>query len=328
VSGWIGRGAATVAAVMLAAGCAAAPGRGSGVNPGASRPAAVAPASAADNRSSAEREARRLLRLTPVPPGAVAVGALAALPYPAIGIPVADAVVDRTRWWRVGMSADQTLAWMRAHPPAGLTPSGSVTVSGRGSRPLRGYSYGEADSDAWREAQLQVGVTPLGPDASGVRADAILMWLDPRPAGDVAQGDRLRVAVAGGCPRSDRGAAGVSNAGADLDRAMLPAADPTAALVCRYAGVATNRLVAERRLDAAGARRVASVAWQATLSHPVGGVVNCPADDGSAIVVAFAYPGRADVDLWFTPSGCAALSNGHVRADAIGVAAALIDATR
>jgi hypothetical protein len=49
------------------------------------------------------------------------------------------------------------------------------------------------------------------------------------------------------------------------------------------------------------------------LSHPGGGAVSCPMDDGSAEVLALAYPGRPDVDLWINLNGCAGVSNGSLR---------------
>jgi hypothetical protein len=37
-------------------------------------------------------------------------------------------------------------------------------------------------------------------------------------------------------------------------------------------------------------------------------------DDGSAAVIVLAYPGRPDVDLWATTSGCTTIANGHISA--------------
>jgi hypothetical protein len=37
-------------------------------------------------------------------------------------------------------------------------------------------------------------------------------------------------------------------------------------------------------------------------------------DDGSAEVLALAYPGRPDVDLWVTLNGCRDVSNGYILA--------------
>ena len=42
--------------------------------------------------------------------------------------------------------------------------------------------------------------------------------------------------------------------------------------------------------------------------------MNCPADDGSAQVLALAYPGPVDVDLWVKLNGCGGVSNGHITA--------------
>lgn len=51
-----------------------------------------------------------------------------------------------------------------------------------------------------------------------------------------------------------------------------------------------------------------------SLSHTVGGVGSCPADTDSAEVLALAYPGRPDVDLWIKLNGCGGVSNGYILA--------------
>lgn len=50
------------------------------------------------------------------------------------------------------------------------------------------------------------------------------------------------------------------------------------------------------------------------MSHLVGGTTSCPADDGSAVLVAFAYPGSGSVDVWAEVTGCATISNGYIYA--------------
>ncbi len=47
-----------------------------------------------------------------------------------------------------------------------------------------------------------------------------------------------------------------------------------------------------------------------SLSHPVGPIGSCLMDDGSAEMIALAYPGRPDVDLWVKLNGCLGVSNG------------------
>jgi hypothetical protein len=50
------------------------------------------------------------------------------------------------------------------------------------------------------------------------------------------------------------------------------------------------------------------------LSHPDGTAVSCPADDGSAEILALAYPGRPDIDLSISLNGCGGVSNGYITA--------------
>ena len=65
-------------------------------------------------------------------------------------------------------------------------------------------------------------------------------------------------------------------------------------------------------MNAVAARQVAAPLARLPLSHVDGGVTSCPADDGSAEVVALSYSGRADVDLWISLTGCGGISNGHI----------------
>jgi hypothetical protein len=161
-----------------------------------------------------------------------------------------------------------------------------------------------------------VGTAPVGSDASTIRIDAVLVWLDPRPVPGRPGAHPVRVTVAGGCPPTDRGVTGVANPGARLTRRLLKPGPPTAGLRCRYDGLNGHpwHLVAAMRLTAPAARQAARSMARMPLSHPDGEVVNCPMDDGSAEVLALAYPGRPDVDLWIRLNGCGGVSNGYLTA--------------
>jgi hypothetical protein len=200
-----------------------------------------------------------------------------------------------------------------AHPPAGLSDGGSAN----GSSPLfSGVSYIAPDTDAWTGAQLEVMVAADGVDASDIRADGVVLWLDPVPRRDTAAGNRLAVTASGDCPQSDRGYSGVRNTGAGLAKALLPAGEPTGGLVCVYDGMNGTRfgLIAQHELDASAATRLASAAVRVPLSHVDNEVVNCPMDDGAAAVLVFSYRNGSDAALWYRRNGCQGLSNGEITA--------------
>lgn len=99
-----------------------------------------------------------------------------------------------------------------------------------------------------------------------------------------------------------------------MNQSLLPAGEPSFALTCSYSGFngTAFRLTAHHRLTQASARHLAALAGQVSLSTPQGVVVHCPADTGEVTVIAFSYPARPDVDLWYRERGCSSLANGKI----------------
>ena len=312
---WASRVAA-VAVCVVAAGCGTV--RLPAHPPGApASPRASQVATAAGNRAAAQAEAARLLSLARVPPGAVRLARPArSLPGPALGRPAVVSLVDRVVAWRVGLPFAAVQAWLSAHPPRGLPADGSASGGNArtGQTTITGTSYRGPAGRAWQSANLEISAAPDGAEASMIRVDAVIVWLDPRPVSSGPGGHPVRVTVAGGCPPADRGVTGVTNPGAGLTRRLLPPGPPVAGLRCRYDGANGHpwRLVAARRLTAPAARQAARSMARRPLSHTDGGSVNCPADDGSAEVLALAYRGGSDIDLWIKLNGCGGVSNGHI----------------
>lgn len=276
-------------------------------------------ATAAGNHAAARAEATRLLALARVPPGAVRLARPPrSLPGPVLGRPAVASLVDQVAAWRVGLPFAAVQAWLPAHPPRGLHSDGSASggnaITARTT--MAGNSYQGPASRAWQSAELEIGTAPAGPGASVIRVDAVIVWLDPRPVPSGPGAHPARVTVTGGCPPGDRGVTGVANPGAGLTRQLLPSGPPAAGLRCRYDGLNGHpwHLAAARRLAAPAARRAARSMARLPLGHTDGGVVNCPMDDGSAEVLALAYPGRPDVDLWIKLNGCGGVSNGYISA--------------
>ena len=298
---------------LVAAGCGSAPAPSAPSAPSAPQGVQVATQRSAGptlagNRRLARAEARKLLALVPVPAGA---RRLRSAPVQPMGYPGVTRLADARRSWRLTMPFDQASAWIAAHRPPGLrqTSSGSA-----GPPAASGYGYAGPDGPAWGSAELDIEVEQAGPDASYLRVDGFVAWLDPVPYRDTATGRRLRVLAAGHCPATDSGIVGVRNPAANLTRTLLPAGPPAAALRCAYYGGngKPSRLKAQQRLGSAGARKLAAAITRIPVSHEVGAMYHCPADDGSAELVAFAYPGHPDVDVWAEVTGCSAMSNGYI----------------
>src|SRR6266536_5379586 len=163
-------------------------------------------ATAAGNRAAAWAEAARLLSLARVPPEAVRLGRPPrSLPGPALGRPAVASLVDRVVAWGVGLPFAAVRAWLPAHPPRGLPSDGSASGGNAvtGQATMTGTSYRGPASRAWQSADLEISTAPAGSDASMIRVDAVIVWLDPRPVPSGPGAHPVRVTVAGGCPPAD-----------------------------------------------------------------------------------------------------------------------------
>jgi hypothetical protein len=286
--------------------------------------------SAEANRDKATKEAQRLLERVVIPPGAVALAkAPAALPGPALGIPSDLTYVDLSRFYQIPLSLQDTLAYVKMHPPAGVTESG---FSRGGSVPTVGFAwYGKDADDPSTGGQLSVVMAPAGAASTYFRVDAGHSWLDPRPARDTTSGPRLRIESGGSCPASDTRAVGVRNSGEDLSGELAPDSTATGGLICFYDGLngaVRFALLHSRTLTTADADRLGRLAHEVDLSHSDGGFMHCPMDDGSAAVLVLAYPNRPAVDIWLHERGCVSVSNGQVGASGSNSMAALLDAVQ
>lgn len=299
-------GAALVLAASVVAGCASAAIRD---------PAAPYPdgnVRAASSKQLATAETRHLLTLFPMPPAARRIrSGPGGLNGPAMGTPVSSSLIDTAQFWRVPMPMAQAGDWITAHPPRGLTPNGQSNSSGPNGITSVGFGWSDnRQSNAWTEAQLEVGVAPAGARASVWRLDGIALWLTAKPAPAPGGGSRLNLTVAGGCPASDRGAGDVPPGSGS---SLLPSGRPTGGLICAYTGLNGDpfALRAQVRLGSAAAARLVRTASSIGLAHTDGDVVNCPADFGTATVIAFSYP-HANAALWLADSGCQYVSNGAI----------------
>jgi hypothetical protein len=256
------------------------------------------------------------MSLVTLPPNAKALRKPpSSLQGPALGTPGVDSLIDRSRSWRLKMPVGQAIAWLQAHHPRGLAQVGSSTSSGPGQAAVTGYGYAGRSSRAWQSADLEVEVVGAAGGTSVLRADAVVVWLDPVPIPDNGSGPRVHLSVTAHCPATDKGIASVTNQGADLRRRLLPSAAPTAGRECLYYGLNGRpfRLRSQTRLTAAAASKVARSMQRLPLSHTVGANYHCPMDDGAAELIALSYSGRPTVDLWVKLNGCRYVANGFIQ---------------
>jgi len=128
------------------------------------------------NVQVATNEAITLLGEVKVPPGSVHLTArpsdapaLVQVPF----LPQASTMVTRTTWWRSTLSAADTLAWMRAHPTAGLIPS----ITGTSLIGFQGNGSGVIDQiTVYAEAFTLPGGT------TGIQLSAVVVYQPVRPA--------------------------------------------------------------------------------------------------------------------------------------------------
>ena len=272
---------------------------------------------AVTNQDLAAAEAARLLALAQLPPGALPVDAAPTIfPQPAADDFVSTSMVNRASYWRVPASEASTVAWFRAHRPAEL-PEGMGSSGTANGLDFEAMSFKAPDSPAWRQAALSIGVAAAGAAASDVRIDGVAYWLDDVPYADTAEGARLHVTVGTPCPASDNQDVGVTNTGDDLGAALVPAGAPKAALICSYIGLNgdAHQLARSATLDYAAASGLAKLLAATDLAHLDGVVRSCPSGNDSVVVLAFSYPAREDVDIWYDASGCRSIANGRVRAE-------------
>jgi hypothetical protein len=137
----------------------------------------------------------------------------------------------------------------------------------------------------------------------------------------VARIPQVHTDVSAGCPTSLNDWQDVRNTGTGLGSELLPP-NPVAALICRYRGnydgwsvlpLSGRTLYRQVIPDTTTSRQLATSIAAISLARPTG-TLSCPNGNGSASVLAFAYPGRQDVDLWYDDSGCATLDNGKIAA--------------
>jgi hypothetical protein len=164
--------------------------------------------SAAANMAAASSAANSLLGELSLPAGAVSsadepAGDASALARPD-GFPATPDVADDTGWWILPGTPAAALAYVEAHAPAGSKVTGRSTGNqGPDGSTVSATTFSLPPvPDVLVSRELVVEVVGLTGGSTGLRADAAVVWLTPRPATEqIPPGtQRLRITVTGGFP--------------------------------------------------------------------------------------------------------------------------------
>lgn len=94
-------------------------------------------------------------------------------------------LVVRTAWWRAPGTMDSVLAWVKAHPPKGLSLTGAGASSGPSGITSRFYEFSLPPvPGVLLSRSLYVSVASDGPDRTALRVDSEVAWLPAKPAAE------------------------------------------------------------------------------------------------------------------------------------------------
>jgi hypothetical protein len=158
------------------------------------------------NQAASRRDARSLLAKLMLPAGATPVASEPAGDHGYLKV-VGPLESDLARalahgWWEVPGTPSDVIAYVRAHPPAGSTPSGS----GSGGNIYTGTTSTSVNyqwppvRDVLGDRELAVTATALPGGETGVLAEAQSDWIVPRPATERIPSSTGEIDISSGAP--------------------------------------------------------------------------------------------------------------------------------
>ncbi|HET8980579.1 MAG TPA: hypothetical protein VFN87_20675 [Solirubrobacteraceae bacterium] len=187
----LGVAVAAIVLALVAPGGAAMPARG-----------------AAANRRAAVADAGRLLGRLALPSGAAPLaaepmgdGGALARPPSTLGD---GRLINRHRWWRVDEPVASVTAWVKTHIPSGARLVAWGATGGRARRTDLLTMQWRPVAGVLGDRMLVLAMTGLPGGATGVRADAEVQWILPRPAAERIPGAARVLQVVLSDPRGGR----------------------------------------------------------------------------------------------------------------------------
>ena len=246
---------------LAVAGCGVAVVPASGAVPSSSTAAATTTGS---NHARAAAELATLLGGVRVPPGSVQVRSapVAYLAQP----PLTEASTNLlmlTSWWRIEMSFSDALTWLQTHPPGALQSDSGGQAGGPGVPDNRVLGFSAPSTTAYDGAEVELELVAISASETGLRADAEVIWLPPKPPDE-----------------------------------FVPAGTAVTLVAINHYGTSAATTLRTRRLDSADAARV--ISDLNALVPDDGSTRHCAADDGYRIQIEVTVAGTPMVfsDWW------------------------------
>lgn len=185
-------------------------------------------------KPAGEAAAQALLESVVLPPGAQR---LTTSPGPAFDQPSSRAVndnfIDHHSWWKVALSPDELMAYLRNHVPVGLTVSGYGSgTNTTGRQTSQSLSFGPAAPSAGRPA-LQFTLAEAGGRTSWLRVDGQAIWYPPRPAAETAPSEGVvTIRLSSGPTRQITDPAAVRRLATEFNRLIRTTPGVSTGLAC------------------------------------------------------------------------------------------------
>ncbi len=187
-----------VAGALTACGAVTDGTRGAGEPTRSATHTATTAPTPARNRAAARQDARALLGEAVVPGGAIRrshepSGDRGVLDRPA-QVPALADLVDLHRWWRVPSSLASVYRFVKSHTPSGGRLDGWGRRYPRPDAAFVDFEWPPV-SGVIQSRDLNIELVRLGAHTTGVRVDAQVVWIVPRPWSERIPGDVREIDV-------------------------------------------------------------------------------------------------------------------------------------
>lgn len=177
----------------------------------------------APGKPAAERVAQELVDAAVIPPDSqrLSISPSTGLDHPFLEVAALN-LIDRNAWWKVNLSADSLVAYLKSHPPSKMILSGSGGASGPHQPTVHSLRFDGTGSGPGGEPTLLLSVVSAGKQNAWLRADGQTIWYPPRPDAETAPSDAtITISLSSGPTRKITDRASVRRLAAEFNELTI-----------------------------------------------------------------------------------------------------------